>query len=134
MHHFLFFETLVSSANFNCIRSDYDSSKYILFTITNSLYSSTNIRGPLCPYFWTWSYLAACIIILMQTVCVFISFKLCLLCYVNTALVCSVFCVVRSHLRSAILALEDALRLHKSCKQLRRIDTLQSMLKRSHDR
>ncbi|KAK2187708.1 hypothetical protein NP493_156g02002 [Ridgeia piscesae] len=41
---------------------------------------------------------------------------------------------IRSHLRSAILALEDALRLHKSCKQLRRIDTLQSMLKRSHDR
>ncbi|KAI0225678.1 hypothetical protein LSAT2_023545 [Lamellibrachia satsuma] len=41
---------------------------------------------------------------------------------------------IRGHLRSAILALEDALRLHKSCKQLRRIDTLQNMLKRAHDR
>ena len=37
-------------------------------------------------------------------------------------------------MRQAVLAHEEALRLHNLSKQLRRIDTFQEILKHSHDR
>jgi len=40
----------------------------------------------------------------------------------------------KAHLHQAILANEDALRIHNQSRQLRKIDTFHEILRKSHDR
>ena len=40
----------------------------------------------------------------------------------------------KAHLKEALNCHEEAIRLHDLCKQLRKIDTFQEILKKAHDR
>jgi len=42
--------------------------------------------------------------------------------------------VAKAHLKEALIGHEEALRLHDMCKQLRKVDTFLTILKRAHDR